>query len=230
MPSQPAGTRTRLRVQAPARLSLETVVDAAIELLDAEGLGAVTTRRVAERLDTGQASLYAHVRNKDDLLARVLEKVVADIPLPTARGTWQQRLLRYGRQTRKGLLAHPGLSSVALASPPSGRGWVRRVEWLTTLLRGAGLPDRVVVGVVDHVHLVVVASAHEEELSARGDGSAAQGHWARRVGVDDDVPGEDFPHAAEVAPLALSSSAADRFDRGLRLLVDGLEQQLTTEG
>lgn len=223
MPTQqPVARRAR---DATSRLSLDLVVETALAVLDADGLGAVTTRRVAEELGTGQASLYAHVRNKDDLLAHVLERVLADMPLPTARGTWQQRVLRYGRQTRKGLLAHPGISAVALLSPPSGPGALRRAEWLMALLRGAGLSDRVVSAAVDNITLFVVASAHEEELRAQ----TGPEHWARLVGDRDDLPESSFPHAVALAPMALAGSSQERLEFGLRLMVQGLESHLDRE-
>ncbi|HEX5511639.1 MAG TPA: TetR/AcrR family transcriptional regulator C-terminal domain-containing protein [Actinomycetales bacterium] len=159
------------RSSAP-KLNLEVVVETALAVLDKDGLGAVTTRRVAQELGTGPASLYAHVRNKDELLSHVLDKVLADIPLPTARGTWQQRLLRYGRQTRKALLAHPGIAAVAMALPPTGAAAWARQEWLRSLLSGAGLPDDELQAAVDSISLFVIAGAHEEELFAGTDRSS----------------------------------------------------------
>ena len=226
MPSQEPPARSRART-LPPRLSLELVVETALAVLDAEGLGGVTTRRVAEKLGTGQATLYAHVRNKDELLALVLDKVLSDIPLPTARGTWQQRLLRYGRQTRKGLLAHPGVAAVALTSPTSGAASLARAEWLMALLRGAGLPDRIVPSAVDSIGLFVLASAHEEELHATELGTD-EAHWARLVGARDDLPERAFPNAVALAPHALAVSTAERFELGLRLMVAGLEAQVTS--
>jgi len=168
------------------KLSLEVVVETALAVLDKDGLGAVTTRRVAQELGTGPASLYAHVRNKDELLSLVLDKVLADIPLPTARGTWQQRLLRYGRQTRKGLLAHPGIAAVAMALPPTGTGATARQEWLLGLLSTAGVPEDDLAAAVDSIWLYVIASAHEEELLAgtdRSSGAAQRSEFGLRLMV-----------------------------------------------
>ena len=59
----------------------------ALEVLAKEGLDAVTMRRVAQELETGPASLYAHVSNKDELAELMLDAVLADVPLPgTGRG------------------------------------------------------------------------------------------------------------------------------------------------
>ncbi len=173
------------RSSAP-KLNLEVVVETALAVLDKDGLGAVTTRRVAEELGTGPASLYAYVRNKDELLSLVLDKVLADIPLPTARGTWQQRLLRYGRQTRKALLAHPGIAAVAMAVPSTGAASAARQDWLRGLLCGAGLPEEELQAAVDSISLYVLAGAHEEELltgTERGSGAAQRFEYGLRLMV-----------------------------------------------
>lgn len=223
----PQHAAVRSRARAPeARLSLDLVVETALRVLDAEGLGAVTTRRVARELGTGQASLYAYVRNKDELLAKVLEKVLADIPLPTARGTWQQRLMRYGRQTRKGLLAHPGIAAVALASAPAGTAALVRGEWMLGLLRSAGLPDAVVAMAVDNIWLFVLASASEEDLRARPGSEGQDSWWSRPVAGSEQAADGAFPHTVALRPLLTSGSTQERFEFGLRLMVQGLEASL----
>lgn len=223
----PQHAATRGRSRAPVtRLSLDLVVETALGVLDAEGLGAVTTRRVARELGTGQASLYAYVRNKDELLAKVLEKVLADIPLPTARGTWQQRLMRYGRQTRKGLLAHPGIAAVALASVPAGTAALARGEWMLGLLRSAGLPDPVVAMAVDNIGLFVIASASEEELRTQPGSDGHDRWWSRPATGTGQEPDGAFPHTVALRPLLTSGSSQERFEFGLRLMVAGLEASL----
>ena len=68
------------------------VVRAALALLDEAGLDELTMRRLADRLGVKAASLYRHVRNKDELLALLGDEISAEIPLPPASGGWQQQL------------------------------------------------------------------------------------------------------------------------------------------
>ena len=70
---------------AKAPLTRDAIVDAALELLDADGLDGVSMRRVAQKLETGPASLYQHVGNKDELLEAVLDRVCAGDRRPGAR-------------------------------------------------------------------------------------------------------------------------------------------------
>src|ERR1700677_3176021 len=66
---------------AKAPLSKEAVVDAALAILDSDGLDAVTMRRVATALDTGAASLYVYVSGREGLFQAMLDRVTATIEL-----------------------------------------------------------------------------------------------------------------------------------------------------
>ena len=58
-------------------------MDAAIAVMDREGVDGLSMRRVAEELDTGAASLYWHVKNKDELLQLIFERTAQEVTLPT---------------------------------------------------------------------------------------------------------------------------------------------------
>lgn len=80
LPDPPWRTPSRGRTRRP--LSQEAVVDAALAVLDREGLGGLSMRRVAQELGTGPASLYAHVSGKEELLELLLDRVSATITVP----------------------------------------------------------------------------------------------------------------------------------------------------
>src|SRR5262245_65845908 len=82
------------------------IVRAALDLLDEVGLDELTMRRLAERLDVKAASLYRHVRDKEELLALLGDEISAEIPLPRATGTWQGQLNEIAWNVRRGLMAH----------------------------------------------------------------------------------------------------------------------------
>ncbi len=91
-------------------LSIETIVDAAFDVLDAEGIDGLTVRAVADRLGARAPALYWHVRNKQQLLdemgTRVWREIGAATPDPAANPGWRAALLSYARRARSGLLAH----------------------------------------------------------------------------------------------------------------------------
>ncbi len=79
----PPGRRPRKAATPRRPLTQEAIVETAIRVLDAEGLEAVTMRRVAQELGTGPASLYAHVSGKEELRELMLDRVAAEIKLPS---------------------------------------------------------------------------------------------------------------------------------------------------
>src|SRR4249920_3825848 len=116
MPRKPAasGSPQRGAGRVPRNtLSRAGVVDAALALIDAEGLDAVTMPKVARRLGVGTMSLYRHVQDKDDLIEAVAEHVMGDIQVPGgAPDDWQRRVVGYLRLLRDAAIAHPALSRI----------------------------------------------------------------------------------------------------------------------
>lgn len=74
-------------------LSGTAIVKAALAVADADGLDAVSMRRVAEELDTGASALYVYVDNRDDLLDAMFDHIMAGVALADLpAGDWRQRL------------------------------------------------------------------------------------------------------------------------------------------
>jgi AcrR family transcriptional regulator len=73
-------------------LSADSIVEAALEIADTEGLQAVTMRRVGASLGTAAMSLYRHIPNKDTLLELMADRVLAQLPYPDPAGEWRDEL------------------------------------------------------------------------------------------------------------------------------------------
>src|SRR3954454_22976476 len=73
-------------------LSRDRIVAAAIELADADGLGALSMARLAERLGCGTMSLYRHVANKDELVTFMLSEALTPPPAPSVGSNWREAL------------------------------------------------------------------------------------------------------------------------------------------
>jgi AcrR family transcriptional regulator len=116
----------------PARvgLSLDRVVQAALELADQEGLDAVSMARVAERLGFTTMALYRHVRSKEELLAFMLDSALTPPPsLDEPVAHWRGGLERWCRALRAGLREHPWIERVpvgGLMGTPSQLTWLDR--------------------------------------------------------------------------------------------------------
>lgn len=113
---------TRARPAKPP-LSERAVIDAGLRVLRREGFDAVTMRKVAAELDTGPASLYVYVAQREELLRLMLDAVVATVPLPALPaappGDWRDRLAALITDVVHALNAHPGIGRVALGAIPT---------------------------------------------------------------------------------------------------------------
>src|SRR4051812_22030872 len=162
---RPVSTASRRSArERPARppLSREALVDAGLKVLEAEGLDAVTMRRVAAELDTGAASLYVYVANRDELLDLMLDRVVSTIEIePLDPERWREQVKGLLTREVEVMDAYPGIARVAVASIPSGESAMRAAEALLSYLRAGGVPDLSAAWAADLLHLFTTGMALE---------------------------------------------------------------------
>src|SRR3989442_8714724 len=87
--------------ERPRGLTRDRLVEAALELINEDGLDALSMRALADRLEVKAASLYWHVRDRRELLELLAESIVESIPPVRARGGWRQAVLAAGAALRK---------------------------------------------------------------------------------------------------------------------------------
>ena len=97
------------------------ILDTALRILREEGLDAVTMRRLATELDTGPASLYVYIRNRDELLNALFDRIggMVEIEEPDP-ARWREQLHRLVNQLLKVMEEHRGIARVAVANVPTG--------------------------------------------------------------------------------------------------------------
>ncbi len=109
------------RLERPARgpkpsLTHERIAEAAIEIADAQGIDAVSMRRLAERLGVATMALYRYVSSKGDVLELMLDTVHAQIAVPDGAG-WREVARTFAERTRAVVLAHPWLIHIYALTP-----------------------------------------------------------------------------------------------------------------
>jgi AcrR family transcriptional regulator len=222
-PWRPA-TRRRRAGGGGRSLSREVIVDRALDIVDAEGMQALSMRGLAQALDVGAASLYAHVSGKAELVALLLDRVYADLkhPVPDA-GHWRAQLLEFLARARETLGMHrdlAGAESTAelLASPHT----LDCAETVLALLRAAGLPDTAAVHGADLLirHLTWSAVRLGRHAGRSADGGEGADDCSRellraRLAA---LPQERFPVAAGVG----TGAGEEQFDLGLEVIISGL--------
>src|SRR5207248_2298569 len=108
----PPPWRRTARKRAPKQvLSQDLIVRTALKILGKEGIDAVTMRRVAQELETGPASLYAHVTNKEELDELMLDAVLAGMPRPEPDPKrWTEQVKDLVRHQVQAMMAYPGIA------------------------------------------------------------------------------------------------------------------------
>jgi len=211
---------------AKAPLSQDAVVDAALAILQSEGLEAVTMRRVAQALDTGAASLYVYVPNREGLLQAMLNRVTATIKLePPNPSRWRPQLHSLLRRIHEALVAHPGLAALTLADPPTTEAVLLVTENLLGILRAGGIEPQDAAWACDIFVLLVTGVASEDDVRrARGRDTADD----LRGQVDDlykiftGLPPDRFPLLAAHAAEMVAGDGDERFRFAIDVVVDGI--------
>src|SRR5579871_753383 len=168
LPEPPTPPQRRVRSGRPRGLDRRTIVEAAVRVLDAEGLEAVTLRRVGGELGVAATSLYAYVDSKEALVELMLDHVIGEIDvsdLPDER-PWQEQVKDLIRRSRAVFTAHSDIARATLGRIPSGQSSLQMMEVVLAVLRRSNLPDQVIAYAADLIGLVVGAAAYEESLFA----------------------------------------------------------------
>lgn len=109
-------------------LTRERIVATAIALADAEGLDAVSIRRIAGELQARPMSLYAHIESKDDLLALMHDEVVRETLLPEVPADWREAMRAIARATRASALRHPWIIAAFGEHPRMGPASLQHMD------------------------------------------------------------------------------------------------------
>jgi AcrR family transcriptional regulator len=208
-------------------LSRERVVRAAVEIADAEGLGALSMRRIAGALGVGAMSLYRYVPGKDELIDLMTEEVLGEGPPLDERGTWRERLEAACRGQWAHFHRHPWLLHVPQGRPLLGPNSLRATEAALRILLGTGLDGREMIDAIVAANSFVAGLARSslEASQAENDTGVSDEEWWRlqRPYLDEVLAGEQNPMLGLVAEAGGFEGPTDRsFEFGLQRILDGI--------
>ncbi|MBC6459995.1 TetR/AcrR family transcriptional regulator C-terminal domain-containing protein [Actinomadura sp. HBU206391] len=220
------------RKAAPPKqpLSQEAILETALRVLRAEGLDAVTMRRVAQELGTGPASLYAHVSNKDELLELMLDHIAAEISVPEPDpARWQEQIKEVAREARRVWSAYADISRVSLGNIPTGPNQLTIAEGQLAIMRAGGVPDQIAAWFVDRLGLFIDADALEGSMyvSRLKEGWDAERYFGQIREYYISLPRERFPLIVSMTDTLMTGGDEERFEFGLDLMVRGLASYVT---
>lgn len=202
-------------------ITLDRIVDVSLRIAEAEGADAVTMRKVAAALQTGPASLYAHVRNKAELDEVLIGELCARVVLPEPDpARWHAQFHDVCSQVRDQYLRYPGISRAALEGATNSLDTLRISEGLLGILLAARIPPRDASWAIDAALLYIAAYALEAALRSRGDTEEQERtEIAERLAA---LPDTRFPHTVEHAHELTSGVGHDRFDFAIETILRGL--------
>lgn len=143
-------------------ISRRSALEAALHIVDTEGLDALSIRRLGEALKVNGASLYHHFKNKDEILIGVTQLALAAVTAPRTEGqSWRTWLPLNAYRTRHALVSHPELIPLMLRRVPLGIG-LSEVESSVERLLSEGVPSSMIVPLMEGLELLAVTSALQE--------------------------------------------------------------------
>lgn len=225
-----AARRAREHVALTTRkapITADRITDAALAIVAARGYDALTMRSVAARLETGPASLYAHVVNKADLDELIIGRLCSEVALPDpVPALWREQITDICVQLRDQYLKYPGISQAALAMDPTDLDVLRVNEGMLAVLIAGGISPQIAAWAIDALFLYVGAYAMDVAVAGRGSSTGE-----RRLGVEDRehliarftaLPADRFPNTRQYAAELTSGTAHERFDFTLSRILGNL--------
>jgi AcrR family transcriptional regulator len=218
------------------RLSRDDLAAAAVRLADAEGIDALSMRRLAAELDVGTMSLYHYVKTKDELMTVVVDAVMGEVVVPEGDqipDDWRAALALIARRSRAALARHPWMMDV-MDDPPIGPNSVRHFDQSLHAVASLDLPLREkvdIVAVIDEYvfgyslqlrNNVMAGVEDEDEVLRYISVLLETGAYPHLQALTDEVGLRNLWREVRVVP-----GDEDRFERNLGRLLDGIQSSLT---
>jgi len=206
-------------------LNKERVLRAAIELADAEGIEALSMRRLAKELGVEAMSLYNHVANKGEILAGIIDLVAGEFDLPSDESDWKAAMRRNAISSRDVLLRHRWATSIWMTQG-GGPARLRNGDWMLRTLREAGFSP----GLIYHAFHILesyVLGYTLQQLNFPYKGEELAGLAADFL---KQIPVADYPDLVEHIQQHLEphDEGTGGFELGLDLMLDGLDRARAT--
>jgi AcrR family transcriptional regulator len=213
------GAEDNARGKAP--LSRELIADTALRLADAEGVEALTMRRLAGELGIGTMTLYGYFRDKGELLDHAVDRAARGYDLAPGEGEWRPRLRELITTMWRSLTEHPSAVQIRSRKPILSPGALRACEAGVTILRDAGFETRDAAAAwrLLFTYVFGYAAFSSDEPSAK-----LKREWQEELAA---LPAEEYPITqAAAGEFAEWMAGREPFERGLELILDGLEARL----
>jgi TetR/AcrR family tetracycline transcriptional repressor len=203
-----------------AGLAVQTILDEARIVSQAEGIEHLTMRRLAERLGVAPNALYSHFDDKAALLDALMDSLLTDVEVPVVEHVgWREGLMELMRSTRGFLLANADLVPLFLARPRRGPNAIRLGEATLTLLARAGLEGEEAVDAL-RILLIYTFGFVAQEGPRLADPDREQRTLRNEAAFE---AAREHPRMRKLAKPLSQHPGDQTFERGLRWLLDGID-------
>ena len=198
----------------------DRILAAALELVDEQGADALSMRSLAQRLESGTATLYRHFANRSELVAMMVDRMIGEVDFDAdavAALPWQQACTSFAQQMFDALGRHGNVASLLIGHVPMGPNALARREKILAVLLDNGFPPVVAA------HAYATLSRYVLGFAIQLSGSAAVEQDAELAAAFHELDPARYPAtlaAADDLPVPLE----EEFAYGLRLIVAGLER------
>ncbi len=212
----------RTPTEARIPLSRARALEVAVALADADGIEALTMRRLAHELGVEAMSLYHHVANKDDILDGMVDLVFAEIELPSADADWRTSMRLRAASVRSVFTRHPWAIGLPRSTP--GPATLRHHDAVLGCLRAGGLS----IPLTAHAYAAIDAFLFgfiAQEIALPFESGPQTQELAEAIVAA--MPADLYPHMREFTAehvMQPGYSYSAEFDYGLELILDGLER------
>ncbi|RKN83741.1 TetR family transcriptional regulator [Paenibacillus ginsengarvi] len=210
-------------------LDRERILGTALEVLNEVGLKELSMRKIADRLQVKTASLYYHVKDKEELMQLLSDRICRGMAWPEPSLGWQEQIYQWAEQLRKILLSHRDAVELFHQAIAKGSERLAQIENLYHLLVRAGFPDPHIPWIAsilknyvfgfaaENARLLAIANNQHDSYENMSE------HYEQFYGQ---LPKEKFPNMIRLAPYTTRTDWEKEFHFGLSVLIDGLTGKL----
>jgi AcrR family transcriptional regulator len=204
-------------------LSRDRILNAAVKLVDEQGIEALSMRRLGAELGVEAMSLYNHIPNKAALLEALVDHVIAEVPIADNKLPWDEQIREMARSFRRLSLAHPHIVPLIAMRPFNTVTALKNVEYAFGLFLSLGLDENDAL----HVFRSLAGYATGYTLAETGgffaEGSGPKTDYTIETG---DLSSGDFPNLMRMIPFILNCDHDEEFEFGIDLFLHGIKKRM----
>ena len=202
-------------------LTRQFIVDTALGIITERGSDALTMRSLAQKLETGPATLYAYFSSRQSLVDALVDNVLSDVEIPDAQDgmDWHDQLETLAMRSVESLMKFPGLSTGMVGRVPSADALLRISEAYLRILIDSGHDEGTSLLAVDVLNSVVITEANEISAFER---TAGDEHLNEAESALSGLDPEKFPHLSRLSHMAMQPTPSERARWAIRTFIQGL--------